>query len=86
MKNTNLYLLAKKIHRVLVLIILVTGIFMMVTGVCMYLGQYFTIDPLLIRYLHNKLSILFAIVLGVMMITGAYLFLFPYLSVKSDTE
>jgi len=82
MRNAKLFIFSRTIHRYLVLVTLVTGIIMMFTGICMYQGQYFFLDPSLVRYVHNKLTILFSFVLGGMAITGTYLFIFPYLPVK----
>ncbi len=79
MKNAKLYLLTKQIHRILVPIVIVTGLFMMTTGFFMSRDIYASLDPALVRYLHNKLSTVFGIILGGMMFTGLYLFLFPYL-------
>jgi hypothetical protein len=79
MKNIKFYLFAKKIHRLFVLVILITGITMVITGLCMYTGNYLAFSPLTIRTLHHQLSIVFAIVLGFMATAGLYLFIFPYL-------
>jgi len=86
MRNAKLYLTAKTVHRYFVLITLVTGILMALTGICIYAGQYFIFDAILIRYVHNKLSILFTVVLGIMMVTGTYLFLFPYFPMKNPVN
>jgi hypothetical protein len=82
MRNAKLFLFCKKIHRYLVFIILITGLCMMASGLCMYFNTYFFFRPGAIRSLHNNLSLLFTIVLGLMSLTGFYLFLFPYLPVK----
>lgn len=79
MKRVGFYLFAKKIHRLLVLFILITGIVMTVTGLCMYSGNYLSFDPLAVRILHRQLSVVFATILGLMATTGLYLFIFPYL-------
>lgn len=75
MKNPKLYIFARKIHRWLVLFILITGIVMSVTGLYLYIGQ----SPFFIRTLHHQLSIVFTLIFGLMSITGFYLFIFPYL-------
>jgi uncharacterized iron-regulated membrane protein len=84
MKNAQLYVTVRKIHRFFSLAVLVAGICMMITGLCLYLNQYTFVDPMLVRYLHNKLSLLFSGILGAMMLTGLYLFLFPYLPNKRE--
>jgi len=68
-------MIARKIHRWLVLAILITGIVMSITGLSLYSGQ----ASMIIRALHHQLSIIFALVLGLMGLTGSYLFIFPYL-------
>ena len=75
MKNTNIYLLSKKIHRLLVFIILILGFVMTITGIFLYSGT----SPFFVRILHHQLSILFSLILGLMSLSGLYLFLFPYL-------
>lgn len=79
MKNPRFYIFAKKIHRLLVVFILMTGIVMAITGLCMYSGNYLSFDPLAVRTLHGQLSIVFVGILGLMATTGLYLFIFPYL-------
>jgi len=75
MKNIKLYILAKKIHRLLVFIILILGFVMTITGISLYSGS----SSFFIRTLHHQLSILFSLILGLMSLSGLYLFLFPYL-------
>ncbi len=79
MRNPKVYRYARMVHRYLVIIVLLLGLFMMITGICMYAGQYLGFDPVTVRYIHHNISILFSVVLGGMMITGSYLFIFPYL-------
>jgi hypothetical protein len=79
MKRTDFYLFARKIHRLLALFILITGLIMVITGLSMYTGNYVSFDPLAVRILHRQLSIVFASILGFMATTGLYLFIFPYL-------
>ena len=79
MKNTKVYLFTKKIHRMLVVAILIMSMAMATTGFLMYSGNYLSFDPLTIRLLHHQLSIFFTLLLGFMATTGLYLFIFPYL-------
>lgn len=58
--------------------ILITGLVMTSTGLCLYSGNYLSFDPMIIRTLHHQLSVVFTFILGMMGITGFYLFLFPY--------
>ncbi len=69
----NYYLLAKKIHRLLILFITTLGLSMASTGLAMkypVLFDWFSLDPVTIRWIHSTLSTYFAIVLFLMMITG----------------
>lgn len=79
MKQARLFILAKKIHRLLVLFILIAGGVMVVTGLIMYSGNYLSFDPLIVRILHRQFSIIFAFILGLMATTGCYLFFYPHL-------
>ncbi len=84
MRNTQLYLFCKKIHRLLVILMIVLGSIMAGTGYMMHEGVYILVSAIQIRFFHNNLSILFSIILGIMSLTGLYLFLFPYLKVKRE--
>lgn len=76
----NIYLLAKKIHRLLVLIITTLGLLMTISGIILKYGiTTLNLDLGLIRYLHSQLSVLFTIVLILMTISGIILYLFPIL-------
>ncbi len=83
MKRTDFYLYAKKIHRFLVLFLLITGFLMVVTGLFMYRSNYLFFDPLAVRILHRQLSVVFASLLGLMAATGLYLFIYPHLKQPS---
>ncbi len=81
-KMTKLYILAKKIHRLLVLIILVLALLMMGTGILMKFPTLVTngltfINLSYVRYLHNQLSVYFSAVLAGMIITGSWMYLYP---------
>ncbi|VVA44469.1 conserved hypothetical protein [Candidatus Roizmanbacteria bacterium] len=80
MMSTSLYLLAKKIHRLLVLIIAVIGVLMAVTGTLLkytLISKKLTfIDLGLMRSLHNNLSPYFAVVFLGMLITGLIMYLY----------
>lgn len=69
----NIYLLAKKIHRLLILFVTILGLAMVSTGLMMkypVLFDWFLLDPGTIRWIHSTLSTYFAIVLLSMMVTG----------------
>lgn len=81
---TKLYLWARKIHRLLVLVVLTLTLIMTITGTIMKYSSFFSknapwLDQGLARYLHNQLSPFFAVVLFFMALTGLYMFCFPYL-------
>ncbi len=84
MKNTHIYLIAKKLHRLLVVLIILLGIIMTITGYMMKMGLYFPFDPLAIRMIHSTISLYFTGVLGLMSLTGLYMFIFPYLGKKQE--
>lgn len=84
MKNTYLFLLSKKIHRLLVVLIIILTIPMTITGYMMKTVKYFPFDPHAIRMIHSTISLYFAGVLGVMSLTGFYMFIFPYLKNKQE--
>jgi len=84
MRSAQFYLWSKKIHRILVLLILILGILMIGTGYMMHEGAYILLPAIQIRYIHDSFSILFSVILGIMALTGTYLFLFPYLPVKKQ--
>ncbi|MFA6909225.1 MAG: hypothetical protein WC289_05095 [Patescibacteria group bacterium] len=79
---TNTFTITKKIHRMLMLMIMTIGLFMAATGLLLryqsFTSEYF---PLLslgqIRFLHNKLSVYFAIILILMIITGLWMYFYP---------
>ena len=78
-----MYLWSKKIHRILVLVIIVVSGIMAFTGIVMKYPEiariFPVIDELLMRYIHNQASVIFSIVLVCMIITGGYMYLFPLL-------
>lgn len=82
MRNVQLFIWCKKIHRYLVLGMAVLGLLMGTTGYMMHEGEYSILPAAQIRMMHNNFSIVFTIVLGVMTLTGLYLFIFPYLKAK----
>jgi len=86
MKNTYLFLLSKKIHRLLVFLIIILTIPMTITGYMMKEGLYFPFDPLAIRMIHSTISLYFVGVLGLMSLTGLYMYIFPYLAKKQEKE
>lgn len=73
-----MYLKAKKLHRFLVLIIVILGLIMMVTGSVMKYPQLFSfLDPLAARRLHSTISTFFSITLFFMATSGLVMYLYP---------
>jgi hypothetical protein len=82
----NLMQLARKIHRILVLIISVLGIVMGVTGIFLKYTSWvmiFGFDLGLMRSLHNNLSPFLSIILMFMIVTGLILYFVPILLKRS---
>jgi hypothetical protein len=81
MKMTKLYLYAKLIHRILVVVITFLTILMAGTGTAIKYSEFFSSFPFInitfSRYMHNQLSIIFTIVLVCMATTGIIMYLFP---------
>lgn len=79
MASTNSFLIAKKIHRLLVLLIIILGLIMVITGTLLKFTiitrEYLTsIDLVQVRSLHRATSTYFSITFGLMMMTGAWMY------------
>lgn len=87
---TNLYILSRKFHRILVLIISVVGLLIAITGTLLkytFIATKFTfIDLSLIRYIHNNLSPYFTIAFLGMIITGIFMYIFTFPKNKKPTN
>jgi len=86
MRNAHIYLFSKRIHRLLVVLIILLTLPMSITGYMMRENKYFPFDPLAIRMIHRTVSIYFTGVLGGMSLTGLYMFIFPYFGKKQEVE
>lgn len=73
---SKLFLWCKKIHRLLVLIIVASTLIMAATGILM---KYQLDATGQIRYVHNQMSIIFTVLLSVMAATGLFMYFFPLL-------
>lgn len=76
---TSLYLLSKRFHRYLVLIILGLTLVMAGTGLIMRYPSWFAwlpawLDMGKVRFLHGQVSTYFAIAMVVMALTGGYMY------------
>ena len=83
------FILSRKIHRLLVLVMFFLTMFMTITGLAMkYVGVASTLgfDSNLVRYLHNQMSVLFAIGLVFMAVTGIIMYLYPILRSKNTNQ
>jgi len=87
--NTGLYLLARKIHRTMVLVMVVLIFIMSPTGAIMKFPEisktFSFINPLTARYIHNQVSPFFSIALMIMLLTGGYMYLFTLPKKTTDT-
>lgn len=76
----SFYLWSRKIHRFLVVLMVILGLIMLVTGSAMkYDAVAAVIDPIQSRLLHNFTSAFFAPVFLAQLLTGGYMYLHPYL-------
>lgn len=76
----NIYLLFRKIHRVLVLLITFSTLLMTFTGIILKYPRITNTIPLnlvSVRNLHNLASPFFSIVLVLMMISGIVMYFYP---------
>lgn len=86
---TKFYLFSKKIHRLLVFVVIVLGLFMMASGLMLKYTAFVIdnlkfIDLIMIRYLHNSVSVIFTAVLFVMMLTGVLMYFLPMMIRKKS--
>jgi hypothetical protein len=80
MRLVRLSIIARKIHRFFVLIIVILGFPMSITGAVMKYPQLFPfMDYSLARQTHNTISGLFSPVLAIMSVTGLFMYLYPFL-------
>ena len=74
----NICLVAKKIYRLLVLVITVLALIMVATGTILkypQLGEIMDLNLESARYLHNQLSPYLAVVLVIMILTGLVMYI-----------
>lgn len=86
MRNATIYLWSKKVHRYLVLVMVILTVIMAGTGYMMHEGTYVLLPAAQIRTMHDTFSIMFTIILGLMSLTGIYLFLFPYFPIPKTNQ
>jgi hypothetical protein len=79
MTMINRYLLSKKIHRMLVIIISFLTLAMTSTGFALKYPTRALFNPGLTRFLHNQLSLIFTLVLILMACSGLLMYLYPLL-------
>ena len=75
MQLQQIYIWSKKIHKLMMWVLLLIGSGMMIGGLVMHReleGEWYPpfIDSALVRELHNKMAVPFSLALGVMMLTG----------------
>ncbi len=79
------FVLAKRLHRALIPIIVILTLIMVWTGLMLKypnLALSLKVDLLTVRFLHSQFSIYFALALIVMMLSGLVMYLFPLLRKK----
>jgi len=87
MNLPKLVVIARKIHRFLVGIIILLSIIMMLTGSAMKYPEIALIDPFFARRAHNIISTFFSLALTLMMVTGLFMYLYPWLSkIKNKSQ
>ena len=69
---------ARKTHRILMILIIVTGGIMMATGMTMKYPDLSPIDPQAARQIHNTVSTAFGLVFSGMMLTGLVMYMTPW--------
>lgn len=73
--------IARKLHRMLILIMLTLGLFMAMTGMALKYTWAASLlgflDITLIRFLHNSMSTYFGIALFCMILTGTWMYFYP---------
>lgn len=80
LNNMNYYLLFRKVHRLLVLVMTVSISIMAFTGILLKYPKITSVLPFnlaIIRTLHSTASPLFTIVLVLMMISGVVMYFYP---------
>lgn len=73
---------ARKIHRLLVILIVMSGLVMMTTGATMKYPELSFIDPIQARIIHNLVSTVFSFIFGGMMLTGLIMYCTPWIIKK----
>lgn len=85
MMMTKIYIISRIIHRILVVIIVISTIIMTLTGIVLKfnsLSDLLKIDLTMIRFIHNNFSIVFSIILFFMILTGLIMYIYPILRKK----
>lgn len=72
----QVYILARKIHRISLFFVVVLGLVQLTTGIMM---KYGIGNLLTARSLHNAVSIYFALAFAIQMLTGIYMYIHPFL-------
>lgn len=77
----QLYIYARMMHRLLVLVMVVLTLIMAITGSMMKyplaVRLIFFLDPVFARYIHNMISPFFSFALLGMAATGLYMYFYP---------
>lgn len=76
--------ISRRIHRVLLFIIIIIGIIMMITGATMKFPDLVPFDQIQARIIHNSVSAIFSIVFTGMMVTGIIMYITPWIIKRSQ--
>jgi hypothetical protein len=85
----NSYLTFRKVHRVLVLVMIGSTLLMTITGLIMKypaITNVVSFDLGFIRKLHNLTSPFFSIVLLLMMLSGTVMYFYPIIARRKKTN
>jgi uncharacterized iron-regulated membrane protein len=85
MNKFNLYQLARNVHRYSMFGFLIAAMVMGTTGFFLkftFIANKLNIDLVLMRYLHNQMSLFFSISLFLMAFSGLTMYLYPILKSK----
>jgi polyferredoxin len=80
MTLSKLAVYARKSHRFFVILVILLGLVMMITGSAMkYPDLVPFVDPFAARRFHGLISTFFSLVLFVMILTGGFMYIYPWL-------
>lgn len=85
----NSYITFRKLHRVLVLVMIVATLVMSTTGTLLKypkISNFLSVDLIFVRTIHNTASPFFGAVLLLMMLSGSVMYFYPILSKRKKSD